>query len=418
MKRLLRIVILILIVAFSLVGGAAMFFFSAFFGDSVFVLTLSSLLVCFVIAAGLAFLLFKKSGKKRRNRVALAVGFGSVLLLSILAAITIFSPLEADEADYPQAKLPEGIEYWDLSTGSHIAYLRVGGQPPTMDTPVIFLHGGPGASILSSRQTIDCISKLAGIGYTVYFYDQVGCGLSNRLADAREYTEERQIRDLEAIRSWIAADKMILIGESRGGMLTACYMADYPNRVEKAIFLSPGVLYPPEWEGKNPGEITDVLPDDMKREVESRFYQPRLTTALLLSKINPRAAVNFLPDEEVEPYAVPVFNTIIAGSFCLPENYRGWNSGFGFWCTMITGGDYAKLKGNPREKLQSDTAPVLILRGECEFLNKEVSEQYHSTFSNSTLLTIAGAGHFIALEQPDLLLSAIQNFLENNNDDL
>jgi proline iminopeptidase len=411
LKKLLKIIGLILIVAFSLVAGAAMFFVSAFLSDSPFILGFSALLLCFIIAGGFALLVFKKSDKKRRNRIALGFGAGSMLILSLLAAFTIFPPLEVDETDYPQANFPEGIEYWDLSTGSRIAYLRVEGQSPVMDTPVIFVHGGPGSSILTSRQTIDCISQLAGIGYTVYFYDQVGCGLSDRLTDAREYTEERQIRDLEAIRSGIAADKLILIGESRGGMFSAYYMADYPNRVEKAVFLSPGVLYPPEWEGKNPGEIIDILSEDKKREVESRYYQPRLITAILLSMVNPRAAVNFLPDEEVEPYAVPVFNTLIAGTFCRPENYRGWNSGFGFWCSAVTGHDYAELKGNPREKLKYDATPVLILRGECEYLDEEVCEQYHATFTNSTLQLIPGAGHFIPLEQPDVLISALRTFL-------
>lgn len=76
------------------------------------------------------------------------------------------------------------------------------------ETPIIFLHGGPGFGVLESD--IKFYGQLAQDGYDVYLYEQVGSGRSNRLEDVRGYTTERHVADLEAIRQQIGAEQVIL----------------------------------------------------------------------------------------------------------------------------------------------------------------------------------------------------------------
>jgi len=57
------------------------------------------------------------------------------------------------------------IQYWNLPTGSHIAFIHYVAQTSRKATPIIFLHGGPGAastpssaeSAISKRFDTDCM---------------------------------------------------------------------------------------------------------------------------------------------------------------------------------------------------------------------------------------------------------------------
>ena len=71
--------------------------------------------------------------------------------------------------------------------------------------------------------------ELARDGFHVYIYDMVGRGRSARLADPRDYTLERDVSDLEAIRKEIGAERVVLIGHSYGGTLAAAYAASHPS---------------------------------------------------------------------------------------------------------------------------------------------------------------------------------------------
>src|SRR5260370_17716343 len=99
--------------------------------------------------------------------------------------------------------------------------------------------GGPGEEDVADTSQTQFFGQLAREGYDVYFYDQIGSGLSARLADPGQYTLARQVADLEAIRARIGAQQVILMGASWGGTLVATYMATYPHNVAQAVLPAP-----------------------------------------------------------------------------------------------------------------------------------------------------------------------------------
>lgn len=143
--------------------------------------------------------------------------------------------------------LPPQGGYWELPTGSRIAYLRLPAVGPAQATPIIRLHGGPGGYAVTNQRAVAFFGHLAQDGYDVYLYDQIGSGLSARLDDPREYTLTRSVANLEAIRQAIGADQLILLGESWGATLAANYMAAYPDHVGRVIFSSPAPSNPAAW---------------------------------------------------------------------------------------------------------------------------------------------------------------------------
>ena len=83
----------------------------------------------------------------------------------------------------------------------------------------------------------------------------------------------------------------------------------------------------------------------------------------------------------------------------------------GFWATMIPDELPEPADEAVKNKLRSMSLPVLILKGECDYLKWEVAYEYKSLLKNSTLLFLEGAGHMPFLEKPDLVLDSIRSFL-------
>ena len=63
-------------------------------------------------------------------------------------------------------------------------------------TPLLLLHGGPGVPG-------DYLDPLGGLrdGRTVFTYDQLGCGRSDRPNDAKLWTIGRFVDELDTVRS-------------------------------------------------------------------------------------------------------------------------------------------------------------------------------------------------------------------------
>ncbi len=403
-------VLFLLAVSLGAAGAVFGFFGSALVTNSVIGLVLAGLVVCFAATTLLAILAARMLGLSSARRRGVAVGFGTTVVAGLLALVTIFQPLSPPAVRLP---LPREAGYWDLITGSHIAYRRVEATGKQWDTPIIRLHGGPGAYAVVNESGIAYYEPLRRDGFTMYFYDQIGGGLSARLDNPGEYTVMRHVQDLEAIRQLIGAEKIILFGESYGGTLAANYMATYPEHVEKAIFSSPGAINPAEWNG-----ITDLNSprgSDIDQRTQAVLYRPRFLTAYFLQTINPRAAHDFMPDSEIDGY----WDEFVANAFpamtCRGDAAAETPHGFGGWSALRTGSDFYAKAGNlnPRAKLVGNETPVLILKGECDHIKWQVTYQYKETFPRSTLIFFPGAGHIIYWDKPEEYLQVVRAFLRD-----
>lgn len=85
--------------------------------------------------------------------------------------------------------------------------------------PLLTIHGGPG-------MCHDCLEPLAALASErpVYFYDQYGCGRSDRAVDAGEYDIDLFIEELAVVREELGLDQVHLYAHSYGGPLLLEYM--------------------------------------------------------------------------------------------------------------------------------------------------------------------------------------------------
>lgn len=83
----------------------------------------------------------------------------------------------------------------------------------------------------------DALGPLAR-GRRLVFYDPVGRGASDAIPLDR-LSEDRQLRDLEALRLHLGLERMGLIGWSGLGKLVARYAIEHPERVSGLLLISP-----------------------------------------------------------------------------------------------------------------------------------------------------------------------------------
>ena len=324
-----------------------------------------------------------------------------MLLLALVTAVTILPPLGSTSAAREAPPLPRGAGYWNLNTGSHLAYLKVPAQGRANATPILMLGGGPGEEDVADTSQTQFFGQLAREGYDVYFYDQIGSGLSARLADPGQYTLARHVADLEAIREKIGAQQVILMGASWGGTLVATYMATYPQHVAKAIFTSPAPINEAEW--SDDGQIDSRLSAAAQQQYHNTLYTPRFITWYLLGLINPRAAHTLMSDREADAFFNTFVQGISQGTVCDPAHLpKGQVQGYGFYDNIFTTTDAQHRHGNvnPRTLLASNHTPTLILTGACNYKKWAVTWQYKASLPNSALL-----------DQPALYLASIRAFL-------
>jgi proline iminopeptidase len=118
----------------------------------------------------------------------------------------------------------DGVRWLKLRNGYKIWTQRVGRGRKK----VLLLHGGPGAS----HEYMQCFADvLPQAGYEMYFYDQLGCGQSDKPDDTSLWTLPRYLDEVEEVIEALELERLVLVGHSWGGMLGIEYALRHPERL-------------------------------------------------------------------------------------------------------------------------------------------------------------------------------------------
>ena len=105
---------------------------------------------------------------------------------------------------------------------------------------IVYLHGGPGYNAHSFRD-------LAGDGlasYRVVYLDQRGSGRSSELeADARLYTVDALVDDVEAVRDFLGLESFTPLGHGFGAVVALEYARRFPDRARGVVVVNPWVHF-------------------------------------------------------------------------------------------------------------------------------------------------------------------------------
>lgn len=101
---------------------------------------------------------------------------------------------------------------------------RIGSGP----LKVLLLHGGPGFT----HQYLEAMeSFLPPAGIEMYYYDQLGCGNSDKPDDLSLWTRDRYREEVEEVRLGLGLEDFVLYGQSWGGMLSIEYALKYQQHL-------------------------------------------------------------------------------------------------------------------------------------------------------------------------------------------
>jgi len=97
---------------------------------------------------------------------------------------------------------------------------------------VLLLHGGPGFS----HDYFECFEDfLPKEGIEFYYYDQLGCGNSDKPTDTTLWNIPRYVEEVEQVRKGLGLDNFYLLGHSWGSMLAMEYLQKYQTHVKGAV---------------------------------------------------------------------------------------------------------------------------------------------------------------------------------------
>jgi proline iminopeptidase len=301
----------------------------------------------------------------------------------LLALIALFAaPVLFAQSLFAQSyvKTADGIRLWTVQRGK--------------GSPVIAIHGGPGMDHLSLRADLAPLER----HHRVIYYDQRGGGRSTLPADTSLLSIEHHVADLEALRKHLGLRKVTLLAHSFGPAVATFYALQYPDRVERMIFLGPipprkGAFFE-EYGTRLNARLTDeqrkraeALSFDAKNVVEvcREYWQlmtpPRLAKSLPLSTV--KADLCASPAEGIR-YGMTKTNAATFGSL------GDWN-----WSAAL-----ATLR-----------VPVLILHGEEDAIPMTMVNEWTTALPNARIIRLKEAGHFPHAERPEIVFPAIETFL-------
>jgi proline iminopeptidase len=410
-RNALLAVLTVLAVIAGWAAAVIVFFAVAGISSSIPVLLAAAVCACLLVTAGACLLVARLARVIRTGRYPACTSLAGTALLAVACSATVLQPLPSTPGARQAPIAPAGVRYWDLPTGSRLAYLELPARRRARPDPVIFVGGGPGEEDVADTSQTQFFGQLARLGYDVYFYDQLGSGLSERLADPAGYTVARQVADLEAIRERIGARQVILLGSSWGGTLAASYMASHPHDVAKAVFTSPAPIDFAQW--PDFGSVTSRLPPAQRQRADALIPGDlRFLAWYGLGLISPTAAHHLVPDAEADAFFSTFLRLADPGTVCDPARLPHQpQTGNGLYDNIFTTRNAQHTHADTREILASDHTPALILTGGCNYINWGPTWGYKTTLPDATLICFPDAGHVIYLDQPRPYLAAIQAFL-------
>ena len=290
-------------------------------------------------------------------------------------------------------KNTENIREGFIKTGAgNIWYKIVGANKKKI--PIIILHGGPAAPCCYLFP-LEALSN----DRPIIFYDQLGCGQSDKTKDKAFWTIEYFVEELSFIRKALDLEEIHILGHSWGTMLAVDYMLNVqPEGIKSLIFSAP-CLSSSHWQ-KDQRSYLKELPQDIQEtiikaeknnEFNSKDYQDamRVYYEKHLCRLNP-------------------WPQVLMKSFKM-TSYEIYKYMWGASEFTMTG----TLKNYERVKeLKKINIPTLFTCGQFDEATPQAASYYQENLPSSELFVFNDASHNHHLEKTGLYLSIVQDFIE------
>jgi len=275
--------------------------------------------------------------------------------------------------------------------GGRVWYRLAGRDAPGI--PLLALHGGPGAP----HDYLEPIEALAR-DRPVIFYDQLGCGHSDKPEDSTLWTVERFVEELARVRAHLGLERVHLLGQSWGCMLAVDYVLRRSPAGVASLVLSGPCLSVPRFVSDQRRYVAE-MPEPVRRtilECEARgdFGSEAYRDAVMAYYRRHVCRLDPWPDclrRTFDALAEPVYRHLWG-----PSEFT----------VSGTLGSYDRT-----EDLRHLACPALFTCGRYDEATPETTEAYRRKLPGSELAVIEDASHAHHLERTETYLRVVGDFL-------
>jgi proline iminopeptidase len=255
------------------------------------------------------------------------------------------------------------------------------------DAPVLIAHHGGGGigSLAEPKSTFGPLSDL----FRVIVFDARGCGLSEGVPP---YSHAQWAADVDALREWAGAEKIVVAGGSYGGFIAMEYAVAYPDRVSAMI-------------------LRDTSPDRTNLAVATENARKQTRVQLNWENYERYWSGNIRDDADLKACwaeLIPLYDfeydPVAAAARVEAGIYRHEAHN---WCFQHNAPVY-----DLKPQLPSVTCPTLVTVGRTDWVTPvSSSETIASLIPNSKLVVFEKSGHSPQTEEAELFQQTMRDFL-------
>jgi proline iminopeptidase len=255
--------------------------------------------------------------------------------------------------------------------------------------PMLVVNGGPGLShaYLMPAEIWQQFARKR----RVVFYDQRGTGASKPVHAGAPQTMAAQVADLEALRKGLGLEKIVLLGDSYGGLLAIAYASAHPDHIAKLI-------------------LSDAASSNL-RTIDHLFDQV-FPDAMAQEKQSPpsTASAKEQADEGLRRHFALLFYSLEQRDMYFKK--LGNNRNLGFEADVAEAVSADALKNDYTPKLAGFALPTLVLTGRYDMNVAPLTAwRLKQAIPGAQIVFFEKSGHFPWFEEPTTYQTAVEQFL-------
>jgi len=317
----------------------------------------------------------------------------SAFTLAICSVCATCSAQSADKLQHPRGQFVSvlGKRIWYESAGE--------GQP-------LVLIAGAGGSHDYFHPFFAPLEK----SFRIIYFDGFGRGNSERAKSPSEYTFDRDLDEIEALRLALHLGKILIYGHSYGGFVAEAYALKYPDSVQKLVVSNIFVS----------GEDFQSSDDHVNQEIQQ--FLPELWGQI--ASLRARGLLSSSPEmqQAVVPHLLSMLGRFyfydpekakIIAPYFNEHNFSAeqWNAVAGPDADFNVGGDLRKL--DFRRGLATVRVPFLVVAGRYDgIVLPRLTERFKEYAPQSKFVMFEHSGHYPFIEEAPLFLKTVEDFLK------
>ncbi len=275
--------------------------------------------------------------------------------------------------------------------GGQVWYRRIG---PASGTPILTLHGGPGVC----HDYLEPLEALAD-EWPVVFFDQLGCGNSDRPNDVSLWRMERFIEEVKALRSQLGLNRVHLFGQSWGGWLAIEYLVGRPDGIVSLTLASTSasLAQVAEETARLKSTLPDAVQEVLRRyEAVGDYHHPDYEAAMMefyrrfVCRMDPWPDALMRSFQKMGENPIPYETMQGPNEFTITGNLKDWDRA---------------------QQLSVIDLPTLITCGRYDELGPRCAETLHQGIARSELHVFENSAHCAHLEERERYVEVMRDFL-------